>query len=88
VAGVTDLYAHYRAKLRALVASAMPEGAFETAVLEFVRELEDDLVHLGPAEQEVLCDNLGVQLENDLYCASDGRQRRVLVRLLKVVDSR
>ena len=83
---MTNLYAQYRAKLRALVTSAMPEDAFESAILQLARDLRDDLARLNPAKREVLCDDLGVQLESELYRATDSRQRRVLIRLLKVLD--
>ena len=86
MAGVTELYANDRARLHTLTGSAVPEDELLKAVLEICRDLESDLARLSPAEKEVLCDDLGVRFENELYRAANDRQRRVLVKLLKVVD--
>ena len=78
----TDLYAHYQARLHALIASAEDEE-FRAALSKVASDLGADLRTLGGGDRKLLCDELGMQIENELYRATDARQRRALVALLK-----
>ena len=84
---VRKLYSDYRTRSRELETSILPDEAFSQALRELAETLNHDLSGLTSKDREALCDDLGVQLENELYRATSTRQRKILVALLKVLDS-
>ncbi len=81
-----ELYLLYRKKQRELAAATQSSAQVRAAIAVLASELERDIAILDQSGQTWLCQDLAVQLEQDLNYAGGGRRREVLTRLLKAIE--